>query len=213
MADRSGPTLRPLPAGESWLSGGEPRPYIAPQPVYRHDTVQCPPDDPWCFDDLNGFDGLDGAGSAAVASPVSTNSASGRRTGAILAVVSLAAIATIVFARRTGPAPEPAALPTPPSHVITAVSRTQATPASIRVGEYLDFRLPSGLTYSTVVEQSSTQVPVIEALTLPGQQPQLRADSAGHAVIEVMSSPVCTDPDGCAYQRTLLGTVDLTVTR
>ena len=84
--------------------------------------------------------------------------------------------------------------------------------ASIRVGEYLDFQLPSGRTYSTVLEQPSTQIPVVEALTLPGQQPQLRADSAGHAVIEVMSAPVCTNPDGCADQRTLLGTVELTVT-
>ena len=49
-------------------------------------------------------------------------------------------------------------------------------------------------------------------MTLPGQQPQLRADSAGHAVIEVMSSPECTNSDGCADQRTLVGTVELNVT-
>jgi hypothetical protein len=208
-----GHTLRPLPTGESWFSGGERRPHIAAQPVYRHDTLDYPTGDLWSFDEL---EDLRAAGPAVVAPPAkgsSANSANGRRAGVLLAVVSVAAIATIVIARRTGPPPEPAALPTPPSHVITAVSRGEATSANIRVGEYLDFQLPTGRTYSTVLEQSSTRVPVVEALTLPGQQPQLRADSAGHAVIEVMSSPVCNDPDGCAFQRTLVGTVELTVTR
>jgi hypothetical protein len=149
---------------------------------------------------------LDAAGGAP-ATP-----ADARRTTAALIVVSLAAILTIVFARRTGGPAEPKPLPAPPSHVITSVSRTQATTASISVGDYLDFRLASGRSYSTVLEQPSGQIPVVEALTLPGQQPQLRADSTGHAVIEVMSSPVCANPDGCADQRTLLGTVELTVT-
>lgn len=189
MAEPRGPALRPLPTGESWFSGGERRPRIPQQATYRPDP-----------------------GPTAPASPAPATPANGWRTTALLAVVGVAAIVTIVLARRSGPPPEPAALPTPPSHVITAVSRAEATAASVHVGEYVDFRLPGGRTYSTVLEQSSTQVPVVEALTLPGQQPQLRADSAGHAVIEVMSSPECTDSDGCAYQRALVGTVELTVT-
>ena len=130
----------------------------------------------------------------------------------MLIAVSVAAILTIIFVRHSGSPAEPAPLPTPPSQVITSVSRTQATTANIRVGDYLEFRLASGRTYSTVLEQPSGQIPVVEAMTLPGQQPQLRADSAGHAVIEVMSSPECASSDGCADQRTLVGTVELTVT-
>jgi hypothetical protein len=181
-----GHTLRPLPAGESWFSGGE--------RVRTRTAVLV---------------ALPAAAQAAPAAPAAPPNA--RRTLTFLILVSLAAIATIVFARRSGAPSEPAPLPAPPSHVITTVSRAQAAAASIRVGEYLEFRLPSGRTYSTVLEQPSGQVPVVEALTLPGQQPQLRADSAGHAVIEVMSAPVCNDPEGCPDQRTLLGTVDLTV--
>jgi hypothetical protein len=171
------------------LSGGQRRPQIIAQPTYGHAPVNAAP----------------------VAAPAPANPANGRRTGVILAAVSLAAIITIVVSRQRGAPPEPAALPAPPSHVITAVSRTEVTSASIQVGEYLDLRLPGARTYSTVLEQTG-QVPVVEALTLPGQQPQLRADSTGHAVIEVMSSPICTNSDGCAYQRTLVGTLDLTVT-
>jgi hypothetical protein len=201
-----GHTLRPLPSGESWFSGGERPPTIASQPIYRHDVLDEPFDDGWWF------------GEPTVATAPSTTGsepaipASARRTAVLLILVIVGSIVTIVFARQSGGPAEPAALPTPPSHVITSVSRTHATTASIRVGEYLDFRLPNGRTYSTVLEQPASQVPVVEALTLPGQQPELRADSAGLAVIEVMSSPVCTNPDGCGYPRTLVGTVELTVT-
>lgn len=188
MADGSGTTwhghqLRPPPSGESWLSGGERRSISAP-----------------------------GAASGATPASAPAVPADARRTLALLILVSLAAIATIIFTRRSGPPPEPAPLPAPPSHTITAVSRAQVATVSIRVGEYLEFQLPSGRNYSTVLEQSPGQAPVVEALTLPGQQPQLRADSAGHAVIEVMSAPVCNNPAGCPDQRTLLGTVRLTVT-
>jgi hypothetical protein len=199
-----GHLVRPLPSGESWFHGGERRPTIAAQRTHLHDTL----------DDMFGA----GYESAFATHPVAAGSAApavpanGRRTALMLIVVSVAAILTIVFARRTGSPAEPAPLPAPPSHVITSVSRTQATTASIRVGDYLEFRLASGRTYSTVLEQPPGQIPVIEAMTLPGQQPQLRADSAGQAVIEVMSSPACANPDGCADQRILVGTVELTVT-
>jgi hypothetical protein len=160
----------------------------------------------WPLDELDVAPASAGRPPAAPAAP-----ADARRTLAFLILVSLAAITTIVFARRSGAPPEPAPLPAPPSHTITAVSRAHASTASIHVGDYLEFRLPSGRTYSAVLEQPSGQVPVVEALALPGQQPQLRADSAGHAVIEVMSAPVCDQPGGCPDQRTLLGAVDLTV--
>ncbi|HEX4017669.1 MAG TPA: hypothetical protein VHX15_13125 [Frankiaceae bacterium] len=189
-----GHQLRPLPPGESWLSGGA-RP-VRPVPPVEYD-------DTWLFD---AAEAPRAAASTAVQAPPAS-----RRTAVFLVVVSLAAIITIIAARRTGAPAEPAPLPAPPSHAITAVSRAHPTTASIRVGEYLEFRLPAGRTYSTVLEQPSGQIPVVEALTLPGQQPQLRADSAGHAVIEVMSSPVCNNLDGCPDQRTLLGTVQLTV--
>ncbi len=174
-----GHVLRPLPDGESWLSGGE-----------RRVRIPATSSDP----------------AAAPAPP-----ANERRTLALLCLVSAASLATIVLARPSGTPPEPAPLPAPPSHTITAVSRAHAATVSIRVGEYLQFQLPAGRTYSTVLEQPSGQVPVVEALTLPGQQPQLRADSAGHAVIEVMSAPACDNPEGCPDQRTLLGRVDVTV--
>jgi hypothetical protein len=203
-----GHLVRPLPSGESWFLGGGRRPTIAPQPTYLHDTFDHSYDDIDNDIDNGAFETHPvAAGSAAPAVP-----ANARRTALMLIVVSAAAILTIIFVRRTGSPAEPAPLPTPPSHVITSVSRTQATAASIRVGDYLEFRLASGRTYSTVLEQPSGQIPVVEAMTLPGQQPQLRADSAGQAVIEVMSSPECANPDGCADQRTLVGTVELTVT-
>jgi hypothetical protein len=186
-------TLRPLPQGESWFTGGQRR-----RPTVRYD-------DPWLFDQLEPT-------GASASAPAQAPAGNGRRTIAFLALVSLAAIVTIIVVRQSGAPAEPAPLPAPPSHVITAVTRAQATTASIHVGEYLIFQLPGGRAYSTVLEQPSSQLPVAEALTLPGQQPQLRADSAGHAVIEVMSSPICNQPDGCAYERTFLGTVDLTVT-
>jgi hypothetical protein len=200
-----GHALRPLPSGESWFSGGERQPFIAPQRTQHHDTLVDDLEDIWSFD-------ADRTAAHAVATPAAASPRGARRTGALLIAVSLAAILTIIFARRTGSPAEPAPLPAPPSHVITSVSRTLATTATIRVGDYLNFQLPAGRTYSTVLEQPSGPVPVVEALTLPGQQPQLRADSAGHAVIEVMAAPVCADPDGCPDQRSLLGTVELTVT-
>lgn len=200
-----GHTLRPLTGGESWFSGGERKVRIIAQPADRDDVLDRPLEDFWTFQEFQ----LASSSRAADAAPA--DQANVRRTAALLIAVSLAAIITIIVARRTGPPPEPAALPAPPSHVITAVSRTQPTAASIRVGDYLDFQLPDGRTYSAVLEQPSSQVPVVEAMTLPGQQPQLRGDSAGHAVIEVMSAPVCGNPDGCPDQRTLLGTVELTV--
>jgi hypothetical protein len=206
-----GHVLRPLPDGQSWFSGGERRPPM-PAPITYPElpaSLQQHPafdDDFWLLEDADSASTSSGR-TAAPAAP-----ANARRTLGFLILVSIAAIATIIFARRSGAPPEPAPLPAPPSHTITAVSRADATTASIRVGEYLEFRLPSGRTYSTVLEQPSGQIPVVEALTLPGQQPQLRADSAGHAVIEVMSAPVCNNPDGCPDQRSLLGTVHLTVT-
>jgi hypothetical protein len=200
-----GHALRPLPDGESWFSGGERRPRLPAQISYPDLDLL---DDPWLFGEAPSSPA--GSGSRAPAAPAASPNT--RRSVALLILVSLAAIATIFYARHSGPPPEPTPLPAPPSHVITAVSRAQATTANIRVGDYLDFRLPDGRTYSTVLEQPAGQIPVVEALTLPGQQPQLRADSAGHAVIEVMSAPICNNPDGCPDQRSLLGTVDLTVT-
>ena len=212
MADRRGGasawhghTVRPLPSGESWFSGGE-RPRIIAQPVRHHDTFDRSVEDFWTFEEFQAAI----SGTQATAAPA--RPASVRRTAALLIAVSLAALVTIFVAHRGGGTPEPAPLPAPPSHVISAVSRTQATTASIRVGDYLDFRLPAGRTYSTVLEQPTSQIPVVEAMTLPGQEPQLRADSAGRAVIEVMAAPLCSNPDGCPDQRTLVGTVDLTVT-
>lgn len=190
---RKGHTLRPLPEGESWFTGGQRQ-----QPTVRYD-------DPWLFDQLE-------APRSSASAPAPVPEGNGRRTLVFLALVSLAAIVTIIVARQSGAPAEPAALPAPPSHVITAVTRAQATTARIHVGEYLIFQLPGRRAYSTVLEQPSSQPPVAEALALPGQQPQLLADSAGHAVIEVMSSPICNEPDGCAYERTFVGTVDLTVT-
>jgi hypothetical protein len=204
-----GHTLRPLPSGDSWFSGGQRQPRIVAQPPSPHDALDALDA---LLEDLWSFEEFRAASSAAVAAPASAGPANARRTGALLLVVILTAIATIFFAHRTGGSSEPAPLPAPPSHVITAVSRTQPTAASIRVGDYLDFQLPGGRTYSTVLEQPTSQTPVVEAIALPGQQPQLRGDSAGRAVIEVMSAPLCTNPDGCPDQRTLLGTVDLTVT-
>ncbi len=215
MADRpgapagaawNGHVLRPLPEGQSWFAGGERRPRM-PEPITFPEIASDGLDDFWIFDESDAAPAASGGRAAAPAIP-----ADARRTLGYLILVSLAAIATIIFARRSGAPPEPAPLPAPPSHAITAVSRAHVTTASIRVGEYLQFQLPSGRTYSTVLEQPSSQVPVVEALTLPGQQPQLRADSAGHAVIEVMSAPVCNNSDGCPDQRSLLGTVQLTVT-
>ena len=54
--------------------------------------------------------------------------------------------------------------------------------------------------------------PVLEALSLPGQQPQMRADSVGNAVVEVMAEPVCTQQNGCPDERKLLGALDVTIT-
>jgi hypothetical protein len=199
-----GHLVRPLPSGESWFAGGERRPTIASQRTHLHDTFDR------TFDD--DFAAAFEARPVAAASAAPAVPANARRTAVMLIAVSVAAILTIIFVRHSGSPAEPAPLPTPPSQVITSVSRTQATTASIRVGDYLEFRLASGRIYSTVLEQPSGQIPVVEAMTLPGQQPQLRADSAGHAVIEVMSSPECASSDGCADQRTLVGTVELTVT-
>lgn len=131
---------------------------------------------------------------------------------AMLLVLALAALTTIVLGRLPRSGSEPPPLPEPPAQVISAVSRAHQTVVNVHVGGYIRFQLPGDRAYSTIVEQPATPVPVVEAFALPGQQPQLRADAAGHAVVEVMGEPICSQPDGCPDQRTLLGALDVTVT-
>jgi hypothetical protein len=131
---------------------------------------------------------------------------------ALLAVLAIAAISTIVTASLDAKAKEPAPLPEAPSHVVTTMSRGAGTALRIHVGEYLRLDLPGGSSYSTVVEQPGTDKSVVTDLKLPGQQPQLRADTTGHAIVEVMSEPVCPSSESCPAVRTLVGMLDVTVT-
>jgi hypothetical protein len=96
--------------------------------------------------------------------------------------------------------------------VISALSKDPGTTLSVHVGEYIRLALPDGSIYSTVVEQPGADTSVITDLKLPGQQPQLRADTTGHAIVEVMSEPACPDGADCPDHRTLLGMLDITVT-
>lgn len=217
MADRPawhGHRLAVLPSGESWLSGGE-----------RRCTPVSWDGDPWPFD---GPDELEaratqacGAqpagmpGSAAGMGARCTRAQGSRhpaRGPALLVLLGLAALVTIIAGRHSGDGAQPAPLPEPPSQVISSLSRSQPVPVKARVGEYIKLRLPDGHSYSTVLEQPGTGAPVVEALTLPGQQPQLRADGTGHAVVEVMAEPTCPQPNSCPDQRKLLGGLDVTVT-
>jgi hypothetical protein len=131
----------------------------------------------------------------------------------ILAALGVGALVTIFVAGGSGKITEPPPLPAAPAKIIRTVSRTQITVLKVQVGQYLVLDLPAGRTYSTVVEQTGSPGSVLEDLKLPGQLPQLRADSAGRATVEVMWEPVCENPGTCPDRRRLLGTLDVTVTR
>ncbi len=210
MADAKqwhGHRLTPLPPGERWLVGNarSPQPPAAATGPQREDDR----DDPWLF----GLTDRDITVAPAPAARAAASPARGSWRGpAALVVLGLAALLTIFLAHRTGPASEPAPLPEAPSSVITSLSRTAAQQVTVHVGDYIRFELPGGRTYSAVIEQSGIPTPVLESLDLPGQQPQLRADSAGHAYLEVMQEPTCSDPDACPDRRTLVGGVSVTVT-
>ena len=130
----------------------------------------------------------------------------------VLAVLGIGALITIFVARGSGKIVEPAPLPEAPSKIIRTVSSAASTAVHVQVGEYVVLDLPAGRAYSTVVEQTSAQKSVINDLHLPGQPPQLRADTPGHATVEVMSEPICAGSATCPDRRTLLGTLDITVT-
>jgi hypothetical protein len=191
-----GHRLSVLPPGESWLIGprrAEDFKATAPQePV----TAGAPHED-------------------AQLVPPAPAAATGRSwpSAVALAVLGVAALITIIVAGSSGRSADPAPLPPTPGKIITTLTTEQAVRVPIRVGEFIQLQLPAGRTYSTVVEQSSTTTFVIEDLKLPGQQPQLRADNPGHATVEVMSEPVCATTDNCVGKRTLLGTLDVDVTR
>jgi hypothetical protein len=131
---------------------------------------------------------------------------------AILGLLGIAALVTIFVGGGSGKTAEPPPLPAAPTTIIRTVSRDTPTALRVQVGQYLVLDLPTGHSYSTVVEQTSTADPVVEDLKLPGQLPQLRADRSGHATVQVMSEPVCDSSGTCPDRRTLFGTLDVTVT-
>jgi hypothetical protein len=199
MAEKSawrGHQLNLLPEGESWLTG-------AP----RVDVESTAPKDGWPFD---AFSDDEPAPARQPVRPTTTTTS--WRSTALLALLGLAALITIVVVNSSGKAKDPAPLPEAPGHVITALSKGPGTKLGLHVGEYVRLALPAAGTYSTVVEQSHSDDSVITDLKLPGQQPQLRADTTGHAIVEVMSEPVCADPENCSGARTLVGMLDVTVT-
>ncbi len=200
MAERyawHGHRLAMLPPGESWLVGGaRPR-----QPI---DDV---------LDRSSEWSDLLAEPREVVAPPpVSAAPANdSRRWVVVLTGLGLAALITIIAAHRSGQVADPPPLPEQPSHVITALSPVQNTTVLVHVGDYIRFELPAGRAYSTVIEQLKVQAPSIEALTLPGQQPELRADTTGHAFVEVLTEPLCPTAMTCPDRRTLAGGLDITV--
>ncbi len=205
----SGHRLAPLPLGQSWLRGGERRPPQPRQPS-PPDGTPATTGQPWAFETW------DEPGTVltrqAVRPATTAPATSPWRALIVLGLLGLAAILTIVIASRADPVKEPAPLPEAPSHVITALTRSHPTEVRARVGEYVRFALPDGRTYTTVIEQTSASTPPVSALNLPGQQPQLRADSVGRALVEVLAEPTCPDPESCPDRRTLLGAVQIVVT-
>lgn len=203
MADRMqwhGHRLSALPEGESWLSGGERR--SAPEGWVA---------DPWPFDAMTELDALETGHSQPQASASEAGDARSNRGGLALALLGVAAIITIMVARRSGPPDEPAPLPAPPSQTISSLTRAHLTPVTAHVGDYINFQLPAGRSYEAALEQPGSQTPVVEQLNVPGQEPQLRIDSVGNAVVEVMSSPVCASPNGCPDQSELIGGIQISV--
>jgi hypothetical protein len=190
MGERSQPQghrLRPLTPTDSWLIGGASveREIIVPQQAGR------------------------GSRSRVLQAPPVANKS--WLSAVVLAVLGIAALITIFVSRGSGKIAEPAPLPEAPGKTVTTLTTTTSTVLRVQVGEYVRLALPAGHIYSTVVEQASTANPVIEDLKLPGQQPQLRADTSGHATVEVMSEPICTPSGTCTGRRTLYGTLDVTV--
>ena len=217
MANRSewhGHRLAVLPPGESWLAGAPRRPTASEEDRGDRFPIDRPIDRPIDVADrptarLATAPRTSRPSESMTAQAVSA--AGSRRGGALLAVLGLSALITIIVGRHSGPVADPPPLPEQPSHVITALSRTQETTLRVHVGEYIKFALPAGLTYSTVIEQPTTASPAVEALALPGQQPQLRADTTGHAFVEVLAEPTCPATSSCPDLRKVAGGLDVTV--